>query len=122
MAKVIVVDDDHSTTTLVRMLLEMEGFEVATSPNNQQALAVASQEIAVFIIDCNLAHGESGLDLLRAIRQGETGAASDVATILVSGDQRLEQETLDAGASVFLVKPYSPVQLSETVRELIDGH
>jgi DNA-binding response OmpR family regulator len=122
MAKVIVVDDDPSTTTLVRMLLEMEGFDVDTSLNYEQALAAASADVATFIIDCNLAHGESGVALLRAIRQGETAAPNDVPAILVSGDQRLEDEALDAGASAFLAKPYSPVQLSEMVHLLTDGH
>jgi DNA-binding response OmpR family regulator len=122
MAKVIVVDDDPSTTTLVRMLLEMEGFDVDTSLNYEQALAAASPDVATFIIDCNLARGESGVALLRAIRQGETAAPNDVPAILVSGDQRLEDEALDAGASAFLAKPYSPVQLSEMVHLLTDGH
>jgi DNA-binding response OmpR family regulator len=122
MAKVIVVDDDPSTTTLVRMLLELEGFDVETSFNFEQALAAASAEVATFIIDCNLARGENGVDLLRAIRQGKTDAPNDVPAILVSGDQRLEQKALDAGASFFLAKPYSPVQLTEVVRLLTDGH
>ncbi len=120
MTKVIVVDDDPSTTTLVRLLLEMEGFDVETSLNLEEALAAARAEVATFIIDCNLAHGESGVELLRAIRRGETAAPDNVPAILVSGDHRLEQEALAAGANVFLVKPYSPVQLSKMVHLLTD--
>jgi DNA-binding response OmpR family regulator len=122
MAKVIVVDDDPSATMLIRMLLELEGFEVTTSFDRSSAIEAATPETATFIIDFNLGYGGNGADLIRAIRAGTTGAPSTVPTILVSGDQRVEQEALAAGANVFLLKPYSPSHLSETVHRLIaDG-
>lgn len=122
MAKVLVVDDDTSTTTLLRLLLELEGFEVDTSTSVPQAVAAAAEEIATFIIDCKLANGESGIELLRTIRRGETAARLDAPAILVSGDPRLEPAALEAGADAFLVKPYAPSHLTEMVRELIAGH
>jgi DNA-binding response OmpR family regulator len=121
-AKVIVVDDDPSATMLIRVLLELDGFEVVTSFDHSSAVEAASPEIATFIIDFNLGQGGNGLDLIRAIRQGETAAPSTVPTILVSGDERVEQEALAAGADIFLVKPYSPSLLGDTVRRLMaDG-
>lgn len=121
MAKVLVVDDDTSTTALLRLLLELEGFDVETSANLSQAVEAAGDEIEALIIDCNLADGESGVDLLRAIREGETAAPLDVPAILVSGDPRLESGALEAGASFFLVKPYPPSLLTETVHRLVEG-
>lgn len=119
MAQVIVVDDDPSTTILIRMLLEMEGYEVVTSFDRRSAIDAASAETATFIIDFNLGYGGSGVDLIRTIRQGRTGAPSTVPAILVSGDQRVEEEAIAAGADVFLLKPYSPTQLTETIHRLI---
>lgn len=121
MAKVIVVDDDPSATMLIRMLLEMEGFEVATSFDCCSAIDAASAETATFIIDYNLGQGGTGVDIVRAIRGGETGASSSVPAILVSGDERVKDEALSAGADVFLLKPYSPTQLTETIHRLIAG-
>ncbi|MDT8305741.1 MAG: response regulator [Anaerolineae bacterium] len=121
MAKVLVVDDDASTTALLRLLLEMDGFEVETSRNLSEAMVAATADIATFIVDCNLADGENGFDLLRAIRGGETGAPVDAPVILVSGDPRLEPSALEAGASIFLMKPYAPTHLTETVRHLLEG-
>lgn len=121
MAQVIVVDDDPSATMLIRMLLEMEGYEVVTSFDRRSAIDAASAETATFIIDFNLGYGGSGVDLIRTIRQGSTGAPSTVPTILVSGDQRVEEEAIAAGADVFLLKPYSPTQLTETIHRLIAG-
>jgi DNA-binding response OmpR family regulator len=122
MAKVIVVDDDPSATMLIRVLLEMEGYEVVTSFDRRSAIDAASAETATFIIDFNLGYGGNGLDLIRTIRQGKTGAPSAVPTILMSGDQRVEEEALAAGADVFLLKPYAPSALTETIHRLIAEH
>lgn len=121
MSKVIVVDDDPSSTMLIRMLLEMEGFEVVTSFDRHSAINAASSETATFIVDFNLGHGGNGVDLIRTIREGGTRAPCTVPAILVSGDQRVEDEALASGADVFLLKPYSPTLLIETIHRLIAG-
>lgn len=121
MCKVIVVDDDPSAAMLIRMLLEMEGFEVVTSFDRHSAIDAACSETATFVVDFNLGHGGNGADLIRTIRAGGTKAPCTVPTILVSGDHRVEDEALAAGADVFLLKPYSPSLLTETIHRLISG-
>lgn len=119
MTRIVVVDDDHSTSALIKMLLEMEGFTVATYRTTQAALADADAGAAALIIDCHLSGKESGLDLLRAIRQGETPIDPDVPVIMASGDQRLAEEVSDSGADLFLLKPYSPNDLSAHINRLL---
>lgn len=119
MARIIVVDDDYSTSRLVKMLLEMEGYDVATCSEAGTALAEAEAGVNAFIVDCYLSGSESGLRLLEAIRQGETDVPSDLPIILVSGDQRLEDEAWSAGADAFILKPYSPNSLTDEVKRLL---
>ena len=59
MAKIIVVDDDYSTSRLVKMLLEMEGYDVVTSSEAGTALTEADAGVNAFIIDCYLSGSES---------------------------------------------------------------
>lgn len=119
MARIIVVDDDYSTSRLVKMLLEMEGYDVATCSEAGIALKEADAGVNAFIVDCYLSGSESGLHLLEVIRQGETDVPSDIPIILVSGDQRLEDEAWSAGADAFIVKPYSPNSLTDEVKRLL---
>lgn len=119
MSKVIVVDDDYGTTNLMRMLLEMEGFGVRTFSETTKALAAAEDGVTAFIIDCYLGKEASGVDLLRSIRAHDDAAIRQAPVIMVSGDQRLEAKVMAEGADRFLLKPYSPNDLTKEIQALI---
>ena len=120
MFNVIVVDDDPANTTLLKMLLEMDGFTVTTSADIEGAKANTDSETAAFLIDCHLARGKSGLDLVRDIRQGQTAAAADAVVLVTSGDYRQKQASEEAGANRFLLKPYPPETLSSLLLQLLN--
>jgi DNA-binding response OmpR family regulator len=120
MTKIIVVDDDPTNAGLIKMLLELDGFDVSSCSNQSEALAEAQETTIAFVIDCNLARGASGIDILREIRSNKTNAPADVFVIMTSGDYRLEKETLTAGANQFLLKPYSPTVLSDAINSYME--
>ncbi|MCB8981537.1 MAG: response regulator transcription factor [Ardenticatenaceae bacterium] len=120
MKQVIVVDDDNTNSSLIKMLLELDGFSVQTCEDQAKATAAATSETQAFVIDCHLARGRSGLDLLRAIRAGETNAAVNTAVIITSGDYRQEDESKASGADLFLLKPYPPDALSATINAILE--
>lgn len=119
MPKIIVVDDDNTNSNLIKMLLELDGFSVETCEDQKKAESVASLDTEAFVIDCHLARGRSGLDLLRAIRAGETKAKKETAVIVTSGDYRQEEESKESGADLFLLKPYPPNTLSEVLNDIL---
>ncbi|MCP5096653.1 MAG: response regulator [Chloroflexi bacterium] len=119
MTKIIVVDDDPTNVGLIKMLLELDGFEVASCSNRAETVAAAEIKTAAFVIDCNLARGASGIDILREVRNNETNAPANTLVIMTSGDYRLEDETMAAGANQFLLKPYSPTILSDAINQFL---
>ena len=119
MHTIILVDDDRTNTTLIRMLLEMDGFSVVACPDIERAQLATHNGADAFVIDCNLAHGDDGIELLRAIRLGTTKAEPDVPVIMTSGDDSRGVDAEQAGATRFLVKPYSPSTLSAHLGELL---
>jgi DNA-binding response OmpR family regulator len=121
MHKIILVDDDRTNTTLIRMLLEMDGFVVIACPDVARAQLATGDGVDAFIIDCNLAHGDDGIELLRAIRVGLTEADPDIPVIMTSGDDSRSAAAELAGATRFLVKPYSPGTLSTHLSELLEN-
>ena len=121
MHTIILVDDDRTNTTLISMLLEMDGFNVVACPDVERAKLATSNGADAFIIDCNLAHGDDGIELLRSIRIGLTGADPEVPVIMTSGDDSRGGEAESAGATRFLVKPYSPGTLSTNLSELLSA-
>jgi two-component system chemotaxis response regulator CheY len=119
MSRIIVVDDDMSTGRLLKMLLEMEGYEVVTCATTAAAVSAADGGAEALIIDCYLANDENGLELLQDIRDGKTSLPSHVPVFMVSGDQRLKQRAETSGATAFLLKPYSPGDLTGYIREAL---
>ena len=119
MHRIILVDDDRTNITLIRMLLEMDGFIVDACPDVARAQLAAGSGVDAFIIDCNLAHGDDGIELLRATRVGSTKADPNIPVIMTSGDDSRSGAAELAGATRFLVKPYSPGTLSTHLSELL---
>jgi len=119
MTQIIVVDDDNTNSSLIKMLLELDGFSVETCEDQEKAEAATTSQTQAFVVDCHLARGRSGLDLLRAIRAGKTKAAAETAVIITSGDYRREEESMQLGADIFLLKPYPPNALSQVITELL---
>jgi DNA-binding response OmpR family regulator len=121
MAHVILVDDDRTNSHLTKMLLEMDGFRVSTFPDLVRARAGITGGADALVIDCNLARGDNGLELLQAIRNAETAVSADTVVIMTSGDDRRRQEANLAGANSFLLKPYPPSTLSVEISRLLAG-
>jgi CheY-like chemotaxis protein len=121
MTSVILVDDDRTNSSLIKMLLEMDGFLVTSVPNIPRAQLAMTSEVDALIIDCNLSGGESGIDLLRLIRSGATAVAENTPVIVTSGDDRRNREAVEAGANSFLLKPYPPSTLSDELTKLLAG-
>lgn len=120
--KVLIVDDDYGSAQLLQMLLEMDGFETSICSNNVEALSQTAEPIDAFIIDLYLAGGQNGLDLLHTIRNGHARVPAGTPVIMISGDLRKENEAYQAGADVFLIKPFSPRELSHQVKTLTANH
>lgn len=118
MTTILLVDDDRTNANLIKMLLEMDGFEVLISPDLGHARKALTAEVSAFIIDCNLSQGDNGIDLLREIRAGQTPVPVNSPVIMTSGDDRRSQEAEASGASIFLLKPYSPSKLSQELKTL----
>lgn len=121
MTQIIVVDDDKTNSSLIKMLLELDGYRVSACEDQEKATAAANSETKVFVIDCHLARGRSGLDLLKAIRAGETDANEATAVIVTSGDYRREDESIELGANLFLLKPYPPDTLTQEINKVLAG-
>ena len=117
--KVLVVDDDYSAANLVKILLELEGFQVTVCNTLPRAVQLTSSSLDALIVDYYLPQDQNGLELLKSIRQGETSAPKNTPVVVISGDHRRRVEAEQAGANHFLLKPYSPRDLSKLLRNLI---
>src|SRR5438874_10596648 len=103
MKRILIVDDEVNIGRSLRLILEREGYAVTICGSAAQFHAHPDVRRAdAFLLDVRLPDG-SGIDLLRAIRQGENGAPA----IMISGHGTIADavEATRAGAFDFMEKP-----------------
>jgi two-component system response regulator MtrA len=114
MAKVMIVDDDRTMVSLLKILLEMEGMVVASSPPAESILdQIRLEKPDIILMDVFLP-GVDGLEVLTELRASPGLSATRV--VMTSG-MDLGDQCLAAGANAFLLKPYTPEQLIAMVRQ-----
>ncbi len=116
MPKVMIVDDDRTTVSLLKTLLEMDGFDVALVPRGGMVLEKAHQEKPdIFLLDYHLADME-GTTVIKNLRADPQFVKTP---IVMSSGLNVEDEAKKAGANFFLVKPFEPANLSGLLLKLI---
>ena len=114
--KVLVVDDDESVRVLLTRYLEMEGFEVDQVSDGGGALAaIASANPDLVLLDLMLP-AQDGLDILTRLRRD-----SDVPVILLTarGSEADRILGLKLGADDYVVKPFSPGELTARINSVL---
>jgi CheY-like chemotaxis protein len=115
MAKVLLADDDFTMVALLKTLLGLEGYQVATLLDKKGDILdnIRQEKPDLLLIDIFLGD-TNGLDVVRRIRA--TADMKDLKIVMVSGIDKTE-ECLAAGANAFLHKPYMPEELFTLLRE-----
>jgi DNA-binding response OmpR family regulator/anti-sigma regulatory factor (Ser/Thr protein kinase) len=111
--RILVVDDDPQTLRLVRGALAAEGYApVVTGDHEDLAHLLRAEPPALVVLDLMLP-GVDGIELMRQIPE-----LADLPVIFISGYGRDETiaRALDAGAADYIVKPFSPSELTARVR------
>ncbi len=115
--RVLYLEDDGDSRELVSFMLGLSGIDVETALTVEQAeRAATSGNFDLYLLDGLLPCGDS-LELCRTLRQSDPMKPIVFYTAL--GFQADVQKGLAAGATAYLVKPYSG-DLSETVLKIID--
>jgi len=114
--RVLVVDDDVKTVELVRLYLNRDGYRVLTAYNGIEALRLARESHPDLIVLDLMLPGMDGLDVCRTLR-----AESDVPIIMLTA-RTTDQDRLtglDSGADDYVIKPFSPRELTARVRAVL---
>ncbi len=114
---VLIVDDDPFIRKLIATTLAgVAGFALHEASDGAHALALAaSRSPALVFLDVDMPNC-NGIETCRRLRTLDRTREARIV-MLTAGAER-EQEALDAGADLFLTKPFSPLELLRLVDEL----
>lgn len=121
MLNVLIADDEESVVELVRVTLEDERVRVIAADNGVTALALAEEiRPGLVLLDVNMP-GHDGIEVCRRLRADERFAKTPIVMLTAATRPEDVRRGLDAGATEYLTKPFSPVRLLTLVDTLAPG-
>ncbi len=118
-AKILLVEDDDLLREAFRLLLEDVGYEVHEAGTAAEALrSVAAEHPSLVLLDLGLPD-RPGLDVARELRRAPETSATPVFALTGRVGAEERRACLDAGCSVYLVKPIDPRLLLRRIGETL---
>jgi two-component system chemotaxis response regulator CheY len=119
MRGVLVVDDDPFIRRLIATTLEdVSEFELHEAADGVEALEVARREQpSLVFLDVDMPRLD-GIETCRRLRADDRTTATTIVMVTAAAGDRVERMAEDAGADLFLTKPFSPLELLRLVDSL----
>lgn len=120
MATLLIVEDQPEIRRLIRMTLEFESYQVheAADGTDGWCLAQALQPDLI-LLDVMMPGALDGLQVCALVRAAPALAHVPVVMLTARGQQGDRERGHQAGANAYLLKPFSPMQLLETIEQLL---
>jgi two-component system chemotaxis response regulator CheY len=119
MRSVLAVDDSSSMREVVMLTLKMAGFDVMQASDGVEGLALAqTKQFDLVLTDINMPN-MNGIELIRALRALPGYKSTPILTLTTERELPKRQEGKAAGATGWIVKPFLPDRLIETVQRVL---
>lgn len=119
MASILAVDDSSSMRQMVSFTLKGAGYEVAEAADGQEALNKArSQQFDLVITDVNMPIMD-GITFIRQLRDEANYKFTPMLMLTTESAADKKAEGKAAGATGWIVKPFNPEQLLNTVKKVL---
>ena len=118
-ATILIVDDSKVVRSMVRGALIADAHRVVEAPGAREALATLDAEtVDLVITDVNMAEVD-GLTLVRMMRGRPRERFTPVLVMTTDDGEDIKRQGREAGATGWLVKPFNPELLRQTVRRVL---
>ena len=119
MAKILVIDDDIAINELIKINLELQGYQVIQAYNGIEGFALAKQELPALIVLDVMMPEVDGFTVAQRIRQADE--ISEVPIIMLTALSELNNKVngFNIGVDDYLTKPFEPEELVVRVRALL---
>jgi signal transduction histidine kinase len=115
---ILLADDEAHLRTLVRTTLEDPRYRIVEASTGTAALELARRERPDLVVLDLMMPGLTGLEVLQRLRVEPDTARVPIVMLTATGQEKDRTRALQLGADAYLVKPFSPLELLQTVEAL----
>src|SRR3989337_1046492 len=120
MDKILVVDDESDIISLLKLVLEAEGYQVVPALTGDEALSLAEIEIPDLVLLDLMMPGKSGLETCRQLKNQPRTRNTPVVVFSALGRDVDKKLTAEAGASAHITKPFNNIGLLTEVKRCLN--
>jgi two-component system phosphate regulon response regulator PhoB len=110
-AKLLLVEDDQALSELLEYRFTKEGYSVRVTPDGDEALLLASEDLPDLVILDWMLEGTSGIEVCRRLRRDSHTAHVPIIMLTARESEDDRIRGLDTGADDYVTKPFSPREL-----------
>ncbi len=120
MNRILIIEDQADIRRLIRWTLEFEDYEIHEANNGPTGLEQArALKPDLILLDVMMPGGLDGFQVCEQLKADPELGGIPVVILTARSQQRDRQAGERAGADAFLAKPFSPLQLVETVSGMV---
>ena len=116
--KILVVDDELDVVKVLKIRLKANGYNVVLAYDSVQGYTLANKEKPDLIILDIMIPGGGGFVVAERLKRD--AATHDIPIIFLTGISGGEDRAYKAGASGYVMKPYQPEKLLETIHDALE--
>ena len=119
--RILIVDDEKPISTLLAQTFEQEGFQVVNADNGIDCMnKMASFQPHIVIMDIMMPKLD-GVDTARLIRRNQSYGNTIIVALSAKADEVTRQRMKDAGANLFMRKPFVIAKLVDRVGKMLEA-
>lgn len=118
--RILIVDDEADLVSVLRMGLEIEGFDVMSASDGEEGLRRAREDRPdLMVLDLMLPKMD-GYKVCRALKFDERFKSMPIFILSARSGEQDRRLALDMGADAFVTKPYDMAELVSRIRHRLE--
>lgn len=117
--QILVVEDEESIRAMVRMALEMAGFDVLEAEDVKQAKRLLFDRPPCLILLDWMLPTMSGVEFTRVLKKDKITRHIPIIMLTAKAEEENKIKGLEAGVDDYVIKPFSPRELVARIRAVL---
>ncbi len=110
--KILIADDDPSIVDSLKMMLELEGYEVKTTTDGETIYKMEKEYPDLLLLDIWMS-GQDGREICKYLKK--ESHTKHIPIIMISASRDVRQSAVNSGADDFIEKPFEQEELLKKI-------